>query len=265
MTRIYDAANGVEAHMVLHLLQQAGIPGQVQGEFLQGGVGELPGAGLVYVDVPAERADEAREIIREWESKAPPARPANEGNKGFRSLGFFIAGAMASGVGVWAVFSGPASDAGFDYNRDGVVDERTFYNGSRPTRVESDRNFDGNPDLIWEYSASGAAKLARIDDNFDGRFENITTYRRGQAHEVEIDRNGDGKPDYKAQLQYGVLVSEQYMDPESGAVVKQVTYAKGWPEKAMIDRDGDGTPESYEYDYYGDLVAASKKEPQSAP
>ncbi|GMW06630.1 MAG: hypothetical protein AMXMBFR8_14270 [Nevskiales bacterium] len=49
MKRIYEAANAIEAHMIVHLLGQAGIEGRVEGEYLQGGVGELPAVGLVGV------------------------------------------------------------------------------------------------------------------------------------------------------------------------------------------------------------------------
>ena len=45
MTRVFHAANSIEAHMVLHLLEQAGITGDLEGEYLQGGVGELPAGG----------------------------------------------------------------------------------------------------------------------------------------------------------------------------------------------------------------------------
>ena len=67
MKRIYNAANHIQAHMVMHVLQQAGIRALVQGEFLQSGAGELPVGNLVGVVVDDEDVAIAREIIEDWE------------------------------------------------------------------------------------------------------------------------------------------------------------------------------------------------------
>ena len=74
MKRVYQAANSVEAHMIVHLLEQAGVEAHVQGEHLQSGAGELP-LGLVAVAVPDEDADKARAIINEWEARSTPGCP----------------------------------------------------------------------------------------------------------------------------------------------------------------------------------------------
>jgi hypothetical protein len=104
MKRIYEAANAIEAHMIVHLLGQAGIEGRVEGEYLQGGVGELPAVGLVGVAVPEEQAERARAIVLEWERTAPPpdaqvgARP-----NAARDLGVFAFGVLVGGVLTWLV------------------------------------------------------------------------------------------------------------------------------------------------------------------
>jgi hypothetical protein len=67
MKRIYQAANHIQAHMVMHVLQQAGVNAHVQGEYLQSGAGELPLGNLVGVVVADEDVDVAREVISDWE------------------------------------------------------------------------------------------------------------------------------------------------------------------------------------------------------
>jgi putative signal transducing protein len=67
MKRVYNAANHIQAHMVMHVLEQAGVPAMVQGEFLQSGAGELPIGNLVGVAVDDEDVAVAREIIEDWE------------------------------------------------------------------------------------------------------------------------------------------------------------------------------------------------------
>ncbi len=68
MKSVYEASHSVEAHMIMHLLQQGGLKACVQGEYLQGAIGELPVTGLVKVMVNDEDYQEAREIIELWES-----------------------------------------------------------------------------------------------------------------------------------------------------------------------------------------------------
>jgi Putative prokaryotic signal transducing protein len=80
MKRVYQAANNIEAHMVMHVLQQAGVHALVQGEFLQSGAGELPLGNLVAVAVADEDAALAREIIEDWEKLM--REPAEEGEAG---------------------------------------------------------------------------------------------------------------------------------------------------------------------------------------
>ena len=67
MKRVYNAANHIQAHMVMHILEQAGVHALVQGEFLQSGAGELPLGNLVGVAVDDEDVAIAREIIEDWE------------------------------------------------------------------------------------------------------------------------------------------------------------------------------------------------------
>jgi hypothetical protein len=68
MKSVYDAASNIEAHLVMHQLQQAGIDAVIQGEYLQGGIGELPAAGNVRVLVPAADYESARQVIADWEA-----------------------------------------------------------------------------------------------------------------------------------------------------------------------------------------------------
>jgi hypothetical protein len=67
MRRVFQAANHIQAHMVMHVLEQAGVHALVQGEYLQSGAGELPLGNLVGVAVADEDVETAREIISEWE------------------------------------------------------------------------------------------------------------------------------------------------------------------------------------------------------
>lgn len=68
MKTVFDASGNIEAHLVMHQLQQAGIDASIEGEYLQGGIGELPAAGNIRVVVPDDDVDQARQIIADWEA-----------------------------------------------------------------------------------------------------------------------------------------------------------------------------------------------------
>ena len=68
MVIVYNAANSLDANMIKGLLEQYNIRSFVQGEYLQGGVGELPTADLVTVSVVGKHEAEAKNIINEWEA-----------------------------------------------------------------------------------------------------------------------------------------------------------------------------------------------------
>lgn len=72
MKRVYEARDGLEAHMVAGLIEQAGIMAQVNGDMLQGGVGDLPAAGLASVWVADSDEHRAREVIGDFEASQPP-------------------------------------------------------------------------------------------------------------------------------------------------------------------------------------------------
>ena len=83
MRRVFQAANHIQAHMVMHVLEQAGVHALVQGEYLQSGAGELPLGNLVGVAVADEDVEIARQIISEWEKlMSEPDGEEEEGESG---------------------------------------------------------------------------------------------------------------------------------------------------------------------------------------
>lgn len=64
---VYQAENSTDAHLIKNLLAQAGIDSYIRGEYLQGGLGDIPVSGMISVCVSPEAAVTAREIVREWD------------------------------------------------------------------------------------------------------------------------------------------------------------------------------------------------------
>lgn len=101
MIKIYAADNSLEAYMILNLLQQQEIEGRVEGEYLQGGIGELPPGGIVKVLVNDQDMEKARAVIEEWESKQPPVENNSEVPKRTKAVNYFFAGVLLGAGVVW--------------------------------------------------------------------------------------------------------------------------------------------------------------------
>lgn len=88
--------------MILNLLEQQGISGHIEGEYLQGGIGELQAMGLVRVLVSDEDYDAAKKIINEWESIQPDIDSPKPDGRTSGWWNTFLAGAAAgAGIMYW--------------------------------------------------------------------------------------------------------------------------------------------------------------------
>ena len=65
---VYHASNSIEAYLIKNLLEQQEILAYVFGDYLQGGVGEIPAIGLVTVNVSDSDYTRAKEIVDEWDA-----------------------------------------------------------------------------------------------------------------------------------------------------------------------------------------------------
>jgi Putative prokaryotic signal transducing protein len=99
MKSVYEASSGLDAHMILNLIEMRGISGRIEGEYLQGGIGELQAIGLVRVVVEEKDYEEARKIIGEWESIQPQTEDYKQDTSTVANIGSF-----ASGIIVGAAF-----------------------------------------------------------------------------------------------------------------------------------------------------------------
>ena len=71
MRSVYEPSSAVQAHLLQDVLRQHGIASHVQGEHLQGAIGELPAGSLVRLLVDDADYAPARRALDEWERAAP--------------------------------------------------------------------------------------------------------------------------------------------------------------------------------------------------
>lgn len=251
MKTVYEAANGVEAHMLCDLMQQEGIEAFVRGAALQGAMGDLPAAGLVRIEVDEADWARARELVEQWEARDnPPAPPsaAKAERGGPRLLPGLVLGLAlgALGIGItWAYFRSPTRLDGVDYNHDGQLDERWTYTPSgTPVKYELDRNLDDRIDYITRFDERGLPATAEADDDFNGVFETRIRFKDGQFDEADSDTDGDGVADTRTHYTHGVPTSMDYFNPDTGLPLRIDYFKLGKLTHSEVDTDRDGKPDT---------------------
>ena len=261
MRTIFEASSGLEAHMILNLLQQEGIECRVDGEYLQGGVGELQAMNIVRVLVEDSNYEKARTVIDEWDSTQIDNTDAHTPVKSGSNIGTGLLFGLIIGIVVtfWA-FNSPITSDGIDYNNDGQLDEIWIYKDNRLSRVEVDRNRDGVTDVVNSYNRKGIIYKSETDDDFDGTYETTYKYHQGSLKSQESDTNQDGKIDLLAIFENDVLAEVQLTGPDINSPKKKQKYKMNKLIGADFDSNGDGIYDIfYEYDFYEEVKRISNK------
>ncbi|MDH5408183.1 MAG: DUF2007 domain-containing protein [Gammaproteobacteria bacterium] len=68
MKFLYSPATNIEAHLLKDILAQEGLTCELRGEYLQGGIGELPPMGIVQLFVADDEYASAEKIVKAWEA-----------------------------------------------------------------------------------------------------------------------------------------------------------------------------------------------------
>jgi len=261
MQTVFEAANSLEAHMILGLLAQAGIEGQVLGEFLQGGIGDLPAAGLVSVVVSDTDFVPARIIVEDWNAKPAhnPTQPSSNPRKSV-SLGqavLFVAIGLALGIAsTRSYFLASLNSQGVDYNNDGQLDDFWYYSGNRIQRIESDLNKDGKIDVVIDYDLSGHPQKSRDDIDFDGKFDTLSIFEQGVIVKTDYDKDHDGRNEAVEIFQNGNLKLRDFFVSPSTLVKKRQRFKNGSLTESELDTDNDGIFDRLiRYDEIGEIIS----------
>ena len=252
MKCIFEASSGLEAHMVSNLLQQVGIVSRIDGEYLQGGAGELQAMNMVRVLVEDADYLQAQEVIKEWDASEANKTTTIIPKRKSSGIGIGLLFGLLIGAGTtfWA-YNTPVSFDGIDHNGDGKLDEKWLYRDNRIERIEIDRNLDGAIDTIHLYNRKGRIYKTQADENFDKVFESTITYQRGNPVLQTADTDQDGKIDNEAHYKNGVLTYIEILGPSPTSPRKKQQYEMYKLISSEFDSNGDGVyDKQYTYDYY---------------
>ena len=75
---VYKADNLFDAHLVMHALEEAGIPAFVFGVSLLGGMGELPLFGVLRVGVRDAARPQAEDVVATLDLGSAPTDPISD-------------------------------------------------------------------------------------------------------------------------------------------------------------------------------------------
>lgn len=245
--------------MISDLLRSAGIEASVFGQELQGGVGELPAAGLIRVMVPENQAAQARQVIQEWERSSTTSSHDHDPRRPFSTLrsslfqfgsGIFAGVALTFLLAPDLVPSRHTAPLTADQNRDGAPDVWLKRDDKgQVVRQALDRNGDGREDKVTRLDR-GVPVAGREDSDFDGHFDSRWLYQWPDA-EMERDLNRDGQVEYREVWRQGQLASQHWYD-QAGRTIRVAHYRHGQLIESETDLDGDGRIDARtRYSWYG--------------
>lgn len=250
MKCIFEASSGLEAQMIADLLHREEITTRTDGEYLQGGVGDLQAMNIVRVLVNDEDGSKAQKIIDAWHATQIDKIPTPINKSSGIGLGLFFGLFIGAGSVFWA-YNSPITYDGIDYNNDGVLDEKWTYTDNRFSSAAMDRNLDGKIDVTNYYDRKGIINKSEMDDDFDGVFESVIIYKRGNAHIQNSDLNNDGITDYIVRFNNGVFHEVEILGPASNSPKIIQTYELNKLISSKFDTNGDGNFDNIQqYDYY---------------
>ena len=253
MRLIYEPSNSIEAHMVLNLLEQAGLSGRIDGEFLQGGVGDLQAIGLIRVMIEEADYEAATSIIEQWD-KHQPGEVVKQVPQRIHPLFSGFIGLCVGLISLTVYYNTPVSHDGIDYDGDGLLDEKWEYIHGRISKTEADRNFDGKVDYIIHFDNKGIVISGSSDDDFDGVFETDLMFSDGNDLWSKSDTTGDGYKNYQVFYSNGILSRVKFINPVSDRPVKIQRYEGLKLSSAELDTNGDGRLDtSYQYDEFEEV------------
>ena len=98
---VFEASSTLEAQMIINLLDQHDIAAEMDGEYLQGGVGELQAMGIVRVLVSERDYPDAQRVMEDWNAQqshsardASTALRSSSWNVGSLILGMLLGAAL---------------------------------------------------------------------------------------------------------------------------------------------------------------------------
>lgn len=249
MKLLYEPQNTIEAHMILNLLEQAGLSARIDGEYLQGGMGELQTMGLIRVMVEERDFVAAKSILDEWDANQPEQDAQKQIVQNKSGLGAGVMGFLIGVTAMLVYYNTPVTYEGVDYNGDGKLDETWTYNNHTLSKTELDRNFDGTVDFIYSFDRRGLLESGSSDDDFDGTFETETYYDYGNIVWQKTDTSGDGFKNYRVDFRHGVAEKVSFFDSVTKKVIKIQEFGPLSLDRARVDTNGDGIFDTfYEYD-----------------
>ena len=260
MKCVYEAPNGLEARMIADLIEQTGIHCRVDGEFLQGGVGELFAGDFVRVLVAEENFASARSVVDTWQATqvtsiaVEQVKPTSIAQSKISLLIALMIGIAIGSGGIHSYYNTSETLGGADHNHDGILDEKRTYLRGRISKIEFDNNFDGEMDDILYYSSRGKINYRETDLNYDGVMETYAKYRNDNPILEKTDTNGDGIKDLYTYLKDRAVYKVEFYSTKTNALIKVKEFDSFKLKSSRYDSNGDGILDKVvSYDEYEEV------------
>ena len=141
-------------------------------------------------------------------------------------------------------------EQGFDLNGDNEFDAWRYYvteDGKKKLSSKFfDFNFDGKVDFKRFYNDKGKVLRDEMDMDFDGQFDNTTFYKDDIILRKEMNVAGDEKPEIYKHYEDGKITYLEGDRDADGILDYFEYYRDGKLVRLGYDRNGDGRPDHWE-------------------
>jgi hypothetical protein len=264
MKKVFDAKNGLEAHMIVNFLEENGIKALVKGEqdtLLQPSV---------WVE-DSNDYDSAIKILNELEHskmavEQPAATPGKKKNRFWSGLlvgiaaGFLLCyvflirdqSLLGKTETKWDTNGDGKIDAwretrpdgfvvdSYDENSDGKPDAWVYFKNSRRIKTLTDLDFDGKPDSSTFFNEQGKIAHMEYDEDFDGKTDLWVYYRDGYIIGDASDIDRDGTKDEWGKYEKSRIVERTWSYKNDNVIDKKAIYKNGRKIEEQYDVNRDG-------------------------
>lgn len=140
----------------------------------------------------------------------------------------------------WTSRLGTKTDR-YDWNGDGRTDAVYIYKDGWCVQICCDRNRDGKLDLWDHFEPDGRHLLSRADDNFDGVPDVTWNYTNGVLATSQADTDFNGTPDVTHTFKYDLFALSEWRPNGTSVITLRQVYERGLLIEESRDTNWDGT------------------------
>ena len=146
----------------------------------------------------------------------------------------------------------------YDWDGDGKSDEICVYHNGQYVESSFDRNFDGQLDYWNHFDSTGKRILSKADDNFDGVPDVTWNYTNGVLASSRLDTDFNGTPDVTHTFKHDLVVQSDWRPNGTNIITLRQLFRHGVLTEESRDTNMDGSFDvTIRYDAFQNVIQSN--------